>query len=303
MLTRSQTLPAVLAESEPRENAADLKTTGWDLTIGWRQQSNDLRWGVNFIFSDYTSEITRFSNPVGLISDYYEGMQIGEIWGYTTTGIAQTDAEAQELDHSNLVGIERKAGDLLFADLDNDGKISPGNGTLENPGDRRIIGNNTPRYSFGVKTDLQWKNFDLDVFFQGVAKRDVWLSNNFWLGGYTSEWNAHNKLLSDFWTPENPDAYFPRPMVSGGSDVTAVQTRFLQNASYLRLKQLTLGYTLPKALTQRAKMELVRVYVSGNNIWEITGIHEYKNLSDPEMNGAQYYPIYRSFSLGANINF
>ncbi|WP_339925715.1 TonB-dependent receptor [uncultured Cyclobacterium sp.] len=303
MLTRSQTLPAVLAESEPSENAADLKTTGWDLTVGWRQQSNELRWGVNLIFSDYTSEITKFSNPVGLISDYYVGKQIGEIWGYTTTGIAQTDAEAQELDHRNLVGIERKAGDLLFADLDNDGKISPGNGTLDNSGDRKIIGNNTPRYSFGVKTDFQWKNFDLDIFFQGVAKRDLWLNNNFWLGGYTSEWNAHNKVLTDWWSPENPDAYFPRPMVSGGSDVTAVQTRYLQDASYLRLKQLTLGYTIPQALTQRIKMEMVRVYISGNNIWEVTGIHEYKKVSDPEMNGSQYYPIYRSFSLGANINF
>ncbi|WP_158856527.1 SusC/RagA family TonB-linked outer membrane protein [Lunatibacter salilacus] len=303
MLTRSQTLPAVLAENEPRENAADLKTTGWDLTVGWRQQSNDLRWGVTLILSDYTAEITRFSNPVGLISDYYVGQQIGEIWGYTTTGIAQTDDEAKALDHRNLVAFERKAGDLLFADLDGDGRITPGNGTLDNPGDRSIIGNNTPRYSYGFKSDFQWKNFDLDIFFQGVAKRDLWLSNNFWLAGYNNEWNARNKVLTDWWSPENTDAYFPRPMITGGSDVTAVQTRFLQNAAYLRLKQLTIGYTIPEVISQRIKMNMVRVYLSGNNVWEVTGIYKYKNVSDPEMNGAQFYPIYRSFSLGANINF
>jgi hypothetical protein len=201
------------------------------------------------------------------------------------------------------VAHERRAGDLIFEDLDGDGKITPGNGTLDNPGDRKIIGNNTPRYSFGFKSDFVWKNFDLDIFFQGVAKRDIWLSRNFWIGGYNDEWRAHNKVLTDWWSPDNPDAYFPRPVITGGSDVTAVQTRFLQDASYLRLKQLTLGYTIPAELTQRIRINRLRVYFSGNNVWEVTGIYKYKNVADPEMTGAQYYPINRSFSLGANINF
>jgi len=303
MLTRSQTLPAVLAENEPRENAADLRTSGWDLTVGWRQRSNRLNWGLKLILSDYTTEITRFSNPVGLISDYYVGQNIGEIWGYVTKGIAQTDDEAKALDHRNLVAFERKAGDLLFEDLDGDGRITPGNGTLENPGDRKIIGNNTPRYSFGFKSDFVWKNFDFDLFFQGVAKRDLWLNSNFWIGGYNNEWNAQNKVLTDWWSPDNRDAYFPRPVITGGTDVTAVQTRFLQNAAYLRLKQLTLGYTLPMDLTQKIKIDRIRIYFSGNNLWEVTGIYKYKHVADPEMTGTQFYPINRSFSLGANINF
>ena len=303
MLTRSETLPAVLAVSEPQANAADLKTQGFDLTIGWRQRTNDLNWGVKLILADYTSKITRFSNPSGLISDYYIGKDVGEIWGLVTEGIAQTDEEAQALDQSNIVGYERNAGDLVFKDLNDDGKITYGNRTLDNPGDQKIIGNNTPRYSFGFRSDFTWKNFDLDIFFQGVAKRDVWLSPNFWIGGYNDEWRAHNKLLADWWSPENPDAYFPRPVITGGTDVTAVQTRFLQDASYLRLKQLTFGYTFPLELTSKLKISRFRLYFSGNNLWEVTGIYKHKNLSDPEMAGAQYYPINRSFSFGANINF
>src|SRR5690606_17284018 len=114
---------------------------------------------------------------------------------------------------------------------------------------------------------------------------------------------AQNKVLTNWWSPDNRDAYFPRPSITGGTDVTAVQTRFLQNASYLRLKQLTLGYTIPVELTQKIKIDRIRVYFSGNNIWEVTGIYEYKNVADPEMTGTESYPINRSFSFGANINF
>lgn len=303
MLTRSATLPAVLAVSEPNMNAADLKTMGWDLTLEWRDYSNPVKYGVKLLLSDYKSTITDFSNPTGIFSDYYIGKNIGEIWGFVTDGIAQTDEEAQALDMKNVVGLKRKAGDLVFRDLNGDGKITYGKSTLEDPGDRKIIGNNTPRYSFGITSDFEWKNWDLNVFFQGIAKRDLWLGGQFWLNAWNDEWTSQSKVIEDWWTPENTDAYFPTPLVTGGSDVTATQTRFLQNAAYIRLKNLTLGYTLPAPLTQRIRLEKVRLFFAGFNLWEKTGIYRHTMLADPEMNNASQTPINRTYSFGLNVSF
>ncbi|MDD4756322.1 MAG: TonB-dependent receptor [Prolixibacteraceae bacterium] len=301
MLTKSKTLPAVLAVNEPQENAADLKTTGWELSVDWRHRIRELGLGARVVLSDYTATITEFDNPKGIFSDYYVGKDIGEIWGLVTGGIFQTDEEAKALDQTRISGRERLAGDLYFEDLDGDGKITYGNSTLENPGDRKIIGNSTPRYSFGVTTDADWKGFDLKVFFQGIGKQDRWLSTGTFLNPWTSEWTTMHKVCTDWWSPENTDAFFPRPLIQGGSDVAAVQTRYLQNAAYLRLKQLTFGYTIPATLTQRFNISKIRVYFSGNNLWEINNI--YKKIVDPEMTYAGAYSIYRSSSFGANISF
>ena len=303
MLTRSATLPAVLAVSEPSENAADLKTIGWDLSVEWRQTSQEVKWGIKLLLSDYKSTISRFSNPTGIFSDYYVGKNIGEIWGFVTDRIAQTDEEAQALDMRNVVGLKRKAGDLIFTDLNGDGKITYGKSTLDDPGDRKVIGNNTPRYSFGFTTDVAWKGFDLNIFFQGIGKRDVWLNGRYWLNSWNDEWTSQSKVIEDWWTPENPDAFFPTPLITGGSDVTQVQTRYLQNASYIRLKNFTLGYTIPTQLIQRLRIEKLRVFFAGYNLWERTGIYRYKLLADPEMNNTYQTPINRTYSFGLNISF
>src|SRR5690606_35786662 len=176
MLTRSEPLPAILAANEPQSNAADMSTTGFDLTLDWKDSREDFRYGVSVILSDYSAKITKFSNPAGIFSDYYVGKDVGEIWGLTTGGIFQSDDEALALDQSNINGRKRQAGDLWMVDLDGDGKITRGLQTLDNPGDMSIIGNSTPRYRFGFRPNFGWKGFDLDVFFQGVAKRDLWMS-------------------------------------------------------------------------------------------------------------------------------
>lgn len=303
MLTKSATLPAVLAVSEPNENAANLKTVGWDLTLEWRERSQEVKWGIKLLLSDYISEITKFDNPAGLISDYYVGQRIGNIWGFVTEGIAQTDEEARALDMRNIVGLQRRAGDLVFKDLDGDGKITRGKSTLDDPGDRKIIGNNTPRYSFGLTTDIEWRGFDMNIFFQGIGKRDVWLDGRYWLNSWNDEWTCQSAVIADWWTPENRDAYFPYPLVTGGSDVTQTQTRYLQNAAYIRLKNFTLGYTIPAHLTQRVRIEKARVFFAGYNLWELTGIYKYKMLADPEMGNTYQTPINRTYSLGVNISF
>lgn len=300
MLTRSQTLPAVLAVTEPEANAANMRTSGFDLTIEWRDKIGDVRYEATVILSDYTAKITRYSNPSGLITDYYEGGKLGEIWGLTTGGLFQTDAEALELDQSNITGRVRQAGDLWMVDLDGDGKITRGAQTLSNPGDLSIIGNNTPRYSFGFRTNWKWRGFDLDVFFQGVGKRDLSMSNLYYLTQYSNEWVGIANTAMDYWSPENPDAFFPRPIISGAADVTAVQSRFLQNAAYIRLKQLTFGYSIPTGIAKKVGMERIKLFFTGSNLWTGTKMI---SISDPELPGPSSYPLYKSLSLGANLNF
>ncbi|MGH2622627.1 MAG: SusC/RagA family TonB-linked outer membrane protein, partial [Sphingobacterium sp.] len=290
MLTKSQTLPAILAVTEPQANAADLRTTGIDLSLEWNDQIGNVKYGITGILSDYTAKITKFSNPVGLISDYYSGANIGNIWGLTTGGLFHTDEQAQALDQSNINGRARQAGDLWMVDLNNDGKITRGNQTLSDPGDMSIIGNNTPRYSFGFRTNLSWKGFDVDIFFQGVGKRDLLISQLYYLTQYSNEWVGIPKVAMDYWSEENPNAFFPRPIISNASDITATQSRYLQNAAYIRLKQLTFGYSIPQHITQKMGADRVRIFFTGSNLWTLTKMI---NISDPELTGPSSYPLYR----------
>jgi TonB-linked SusC/RagA family outer membrane protein len=300
MLTRSVTLPAVLAVVEPQANAADMKTTGFDLSINWTDQVDQVKYGISLLLSDYSAEITKYSNPSGIISDYYVGKSIGEIWGLETGGIFQTDDEAAALDQSQINGRKREAGDLWFVDQDGDAKITRGKQTLSDHGDMKIIGNSTPRYSYGFRTDLSWKGINLNIFFQGVAKRDLVIAGNHFVSQYNDEWGVQGKIGTDWWSPTNRDAYFPRPLITGGTDVTTVQTRYMQNAAYLRLKQLTLAYSLPTALTKKIWANRIQVYVSGNNLWEATKMIK---IADPEQSSARDYPLHRAYSAGLNFGF
>lgn len=300
MLTRSVTLPAVLAVGEPQANAADLKTTGFDLTVDWKHNVGQVNYGITLLLSDYTAKITRFSNPAGLISDYYVGKKLGEIWGLETGGIFQSDEEAARLDQSEINGRKREAGDLWFVDQNGDGRITRGKQTLDDHGDMKIIGNNTPRYSYGFRGNLSWKGLTFDIFLQGVAKRDMIIAGNYFVNQYNDEWSVQGKIGTDWWSPTNRDAYFPRPLITGGSDVTTAQTRYMQNAAYLRLKQLTLGYNIPQSVTQKLGIQRLQIYFSGNNLWEATKMVK---IVDPEQSSAMSYPLNRAFSFGANIGF
>lgn len=301
MLTKSKTLPAVLATAEPNTNAADLKTKGFEITLNWRDHiGNGINYGLMAVLSDYTGTITRYDNPKKLISDWYEGEKMGNIWGFVTTGLYQTDAEAQEFDRKALTSRTLTAGDLIFQDLNGDKKITPGAGTLDDHGDQTIIGNSTPRYSYGFRLDADWKGFDIAIFFQGVGKRQVWPSGMFFLNHYGDQWAVPQKFNVDYWTPENTDAFFPKARLSNVGDVRATQSYFLQNAAYLRLKQLTIGYSLPNRIIEKAGLSMVRIYFAGSNLWTKTKMLP---VFDPEGTSTNMYPLLKSYSLGLNINF
>ncbi|WP_302314470.1 SusC/RagA family TonB-linked outer membrane protein, partial [uncultured Parabacteroides sp.] len=304
MLTAGQALPAVLGASVPVENAADLKTTGWELSLGWNDRlESGFGYWVKGVLSDYQSEITRFANPTGTLRDrdnknmYYEGYKIGTIYGYESNGLYQTDADAQKLDKSELYGGTWAAGDVSYVDRNNDGKITKGK-TLSNMGDEKIIGNDTPRYSYGFTAGFEYKGFDFEMFWQGIGKRDYMCGGNaFW--GITSEWDTPLKEALDYWTPENTGAYFPRPTwVNGGNRQNT--DRYLQNAAYLRLKNLTIGYTIPQKHLSKVGISRLRVYVLGENLLTFTPLID---SFDPETLNNMSYPIQKKYSIGLNLTF
>ena len=302
MLTDGEVLPAVLGASVPRQNAANLKTVGWELSLEWNDRlANGLSYHVKGVLSDYQSTITKFNNPTGLISQYYVGRKMNEIWGYVSNGLFQTEQEANaHANQSYLYGGKWTAGDVRFEDLDGNNKIDIGDNTLANPGDRKIIGNSTPRFAFGITAGLEYKGIDFEMFWQGIGKRD-WFPGNgsaaYW--GFTNEWQTPLTTSLDFWTPENTNAFFPRlGWANGGNRNTS--TRYLQNASYCRLKNVTLGYTLPRNILDKIGVSRLRVYVTGENLLTFTSLIK---AFDPETLNNMTYPINRKIAVGLNLTF
>ena len=201
MLTQGKKLPSVFGTSEPQENAANLRTRGFELSVKWQDKfllaHRPFEYRVGFTLADNITEITKFDNPDGQIDQFYKGKRLGEIWGYTVEGFFQTDTEY--LDHADQTKVNRRiqrnylinhpvAGDIKFKDLDGNEEISPGDKTLSNPGDLRIIGNTSPRYSCSLNLGFNYSGFDFSAFFQGIMKRDWWpgKDNSFFWGPFTS---------------------------------------------------------------------------------------------------------------------
>lgn len=322
MLAKGQTLPNVLGTTVPKENAANLRTQGWELSVAWRDEftlaAKPFNYSARFILSDNHATITKYSNPTRSLTnydasslserEYYEGQSIGEIWGLTTLGFFQSQEEINKhADQTTVMAYPNdrpiEPGDLKFADLNNDGEVSAGKWTVDDPGDYRIIGNTTPRYNFSLDLSADWNNFDIRAFFQGVGKRD-WYPNNgnhYYWGMYAQPWTNVLKSNLDHWTPENPNATYPRPksyIAEMKKELGAPQTKYLQSAAYCRLKNLTIGYTIPKQLVAKANIQNLRVYFSGENLFTIKSLPK---QIDPEGLSGSVYPYHRTFSFGINL--
>jgi TonB-linked SusC/RagA family outer membrane protein len=320
MLMRS-TYPSLLGTAAPQANAADSRTTGWELALTWKDRTkNDVRYDVTLALSDWMATITKFDNPNGAIpagtnsggnitaeggnAQYYVGQRIGEIWGYETLGIFQSADEVASAPSQAALGNNWRAGDMRYADLDGDGRITPGNATLANPGDRRVIGNNTPRLSFGINNNVAWKNFTLNAFFQGIWRRDHWPTSGNWTWFFPfNAGHVERYFITDSWSENNRDAYFAHPHISTNDKKNIwPQTRFLQNAGYVRLKNLSLGYDIPFNVTKTIGLQNANVYFAGMNLWEYSPI---RKPLDPESiyAGAIEYPMQRIYTLGVRITF
>lgn len=329
MLIKGKTLPSVFGTTEPKENAADLATKGFELTLGWRDNvkigNKPLSYNFGIVLSDYTSVITRFDNPNNLLSDYYVGKPFGVMWGYSVGGLFQTNEEAQAYagkvnqDYVNgrrvsSPGIWRnlQAGDMKFLDLNGDGVINVGENTLDNHGDLKVIGNNQPRYSFGVNMGADWNNFTLSAFFQGIGKQNWYPNqeNSTFYGPYSRPYVSFIPAnFSDLmWSPTNPNGYYPllRAYIADDRGQTQGNDYFMQDLAYVRLKNLTVGYNLPERLLSKAAMSRLRIYVSGENLFTLTKLRS--DFIDPEQaassSSGKIYPFSsKMFSVGLDLTF
>lgn len=333
MLTAGISLPAVYGTSSPKMNSADMQTKGYELSLGWQDMfklaGKPFAYQINLTFNDYISKITKFNNPEkAFAKKYYEGMRIGEIWGYHIDGMFATDEEAAnyQVDQRRVNDIINSssgslkglhAGDLRFADLDGDNIISTGEDTVDDPGDRRIIGNSEPRYQYGANMAFQWCGFDFSIFFQGIGRMDWYPASEaelFW-GPFNRPYATFlpKNFLEQCWSEDNPNAYFPRPrayvafdnLSNQNRELTATNDRYLQNIGYCRLKNLTIGYSLPKQWTQKIGIDLLRVYFSGENLAYWSGLKT--DYIDPEQarrgGDLKVYPWQKTFTFGINVNF
>jgi len=299
--------PDILGTPAPKQNAANLETRGWEFKLIYSNKiGSDWNYEVGLNLSDWTTEITKYENPAGAINDYYVGQKIGEIWGFETVGIIQTEEELQNIANQTSLGANWKVGDIHYRDLDGDGKISFGSNTLSNPGDRKIIGNSTPSYNFGVHLNLTYKNFAIRTFFQGVGSRDFSPPTSAWqwFWPFSSE-VLDEKDISMSWSEDNRDAYFYKPEIQAAKNQHS-QTRYLQDASYIRLKNLAISYNLPEQVLSSIglqKIQRLQVYLTAMNLWEYSKITK---PFDPEyifMGTMTPYPLQRTYGIGMRLSF
>ncbi|QRX62688.1 TonB-dependent receptor [Dysgonomonadaceae bacterium zrk40] len=322
MLVAGVSLPATLGASVPRTNSADLSVKGWEASMTWQDNfkifDKNGRYSVSFVMSDNKAVITRFSGNDGqLLSGYNVGEEIGTIWGLSTLGYFESDEDAMgwaDQTEVSMLPNDLSAGDIKFADLNNDGKITKGKQTLYDHGDLTRIGNSSIRYPFSIDFSANWSSFDLNLYLQGVGQRDFYPGpeSSFFWGFYNRYYNpVMEHHVDNYWTPENTNAYFPRPRAyiaqKSNYELGAIQTKYLQDASYLRLKTLTFGYTLPQKLTNHVWINKFRIFFTGQNLLTFTRLHESfdpEGIANINSNGAGLvYPTQKTFTLGVDINF
>ena len=343
MLAPGKELPTVLGASAAYENAGQLRTRGWELNIDWRhtfKDLDDLSLHANFNLADYKATITNWDSN-DLTNTKYTGKEYGEIWGFETdryftaadfnadgtyaAGVA--DQSGLEKDKAFSYG----PGDIKFVDQNGDGVIDWGEGTKDDHGDLVKIGNTTPRFQYSFRLGADWKGIDIDLFFQGVGKRDMWSPSAFvmpltrgadaiyaWQMDYVTQEMVDNNTI-------NQDARYPRlfpgnagqgvasaNIMDAGRNNFYPQDKYLINMAYLRLKNLTVGYTLPQKWTRKATIEKVRIYASFNNLADLVN-HTAQYGFDPEVSSGRgtgsfgngtygrVEPLMRSYSFGLQV--
>lgn len=325
-------LPRTLGIEVPKTNNCDLKTKGWELSVNWRDRlKNGLGYSIGASLSDAVTYIESYpGNITNSIDSYMAGHKMGEIWGFETVGIAKTDAEMQahleKVGGQAALGSKWTAGDIMYANIDGKPGVTEGARTIDDHGDLKVIGNSTPRYFFGIDLSADWKGFDMRCFFQGVMKRDYFQNTGHFWGVYSGVWRSRGfKVHEDYFRaepiglpgheiPANLDAYYPRPIINN-NDISMnhyTQTRYLLDASYIRLKNIQFGYTLPTAVMQKVGLTKCRIFVSGENLWTGTSLTK---LFDPEtINGGSgnsgnaqtyrsgnAYPLSKTWSFGLSV--
>ncbi|WP_071147382.1 SusC/RagA family TonB-linked outer membrane protein [Bacteroides ihuae] len=321
-----ETLPSTFGASSPKINYGEITGNGLELGLDYSHRFKS-GFGINAraSISHVTEKITKFKGSNNNIYGNYEGKRLGEIWGYETDRLFQESDF--KIDGSLKDGIASQSlyetgsfkfgpGDVKYKNIDGDDKISYGKNTIEDHGDLKVIGNTLPDYEYSFSLGADYKGLDLSVFFQGVGKRDYWAYGSVAIpAGGSSYADAAYAHQMDYWTTTNTNAYYPRPSnnawVSNGQNFLR-QTRYLSDMSYLRCKNITIGYTLPQEWLKKIRFENARFYVSAENLFEFDNMKipvdpestDYKTgYGDGSYAFGRSYPYQRTISLGMQIGF
>lgn len=291
--------PSYFGYNAPQNNAADMNTKGWDLELSWSDQINDFRYGVSFNLSDYRSKMgfmaDRQKIDGGKITE--EGSYYNEWYGYKNLGIILNDAAMLD-ENGNPIAVltnNDKAGNIRYLDIDSDGKITASN-------DRVRLGNSLPELQYGGSLWAEWKNFDFNLSFQGIGQQLVywsWPGTPFNYQAYACPLN----LIESHWSPsatdaENAKAKYPK-LTTNTTNIYANSDFYLFNGSYMRIKNITLGYTIPSKITKKFFVNKLRVYFSAN---DLPAFSKYPDGYDPEWNRNSDL-IMSSYIFGLNVSF
>lgn len=323
MLGPGTDFPDFFGAIAPQTNNARMRNRGWELSLNYRGSiGKDIQYSIGGMLSDAVSEVTEYANETNTDpkNQWYTGKKVGEIWGYRADGLIQTQEEAdaynEKYDLSFISGKPWTPGDVKYRDLNGDKKINNGKNQLGDMGDMTVIGNTTPRYQYTINGSISWKGLSLSMMFQGVAKRD-WNPGTapyFWGSGPYAQVTVFKEHL-DYWSESNPNAYYPKPYIHTAGGVTPFRNktmttsdRYIQSGAYCRLKNVTLSYDLPVAWVNKAGLDKVQVFFSGENLLTFTPL---KGMFDPEAiftgnsyqsEGGKNYPMNRVLSFGVIVN-
>lgn len=323
MLGPGTDFPDFFGAIAPQTNNARMRNRGWELSLNYRGSiGKDIQYSIGGMLSDAVSEVTEYANETNTDpkNQWYTGKKVGEIWGYRADGLIQTQEEAdaynEKYDLSFISGKPWTPGDVKYRDLNGDKKINNGKNQLGDMGDMTVIGNTTPRYQYTINGSISWKGLSLSMMFQGVAKRD-WNPGTapyFWGSGAYAQVTVFKEHL-DYWSESNPNAYYPKPYIHTAGGVTPFRNktmttsdRYIQSGAYCRLKNVTLSYDLPAAWVNKAGLDKVQVFFSGENLLTFTPL---KGMFDPEAiftgnsyqsEGGKNYPMNRVLSFGVIVN-
>ncbi|MGE7777659.1 TonB-dependent receptor [Chitinophaga sp. NPDC101104] len=285
---------AVYGLKPPAQNAGIVVNKGWEFTVGYSDSKGDFNWGANGNVSFIRNNIEKFisSGPSGYTIKQ-EGLPINAFWGYIADGIFQSKAEVDA--HAKQNG-NTNAGDIRYRDLNGDNVIDTK--------DKTYIGNYYPKATYGLTLNGGWKSFDLTVFFQGAAGVKTYIDGGK-LGNVSTSAGKPTSALLDTWSPENPGASLPRILYTWKqNDQSSMPSSFwVKDASYLRLKNLQLGYTLPENMLRRIGIKRARVYYSGQNILTFSGLYKWVDPEAPSSSSIYYYPQVKVNTLGLNVTF
>ena len=339
MLAPGKAMPSVLGASAAWENAGSMRTRGWEVAVDYRNRFGEVDFYATAIVNDYKTKVTTWDSN-NMINTNYSGKEYGEIWGFETDRYFDFSDFNADGTYANGVASQTKLqsngfvygpGDIKFKDLNGDGVIDWGKGTPDDHGDLKRIGNFTPRYQYSLRLGAAWKGFDVDFYLQGVGKRDMWTQSAFvmpFMRGADAIYTNQTSYITeaDYAAGKiDQNADFPRMWAGGAGRGTASsdildlgkfnfypQTKYLVNMAYLRMKNITVGYTLPQHITRKALIEKLRIYASTDNLFDIIN-HSNGTGLDPEINtGVGSYgnavwgrtdPIMRTYSVGLQLTF